>query len=237
MQKGARQVEKCVMSRQLAANCMLIRRPWPDLPCPIGGNGRPDWGLAVPMALVAVMMLGWLRGTPIVPAEALASKMPVSTAVAAVSRDGLPVSSPEGKQSPAKLPGSSDGPQAIPAYPVQAPAEIRSDHDSARAQAIVKRTENFLADKNSRGYTLQLASLPSMEPLSGYIELIEKHVDSSTIFAHDRTYNGKSSVAVYVGQYASEQEARRALHQLPEALKNNQPIVRTWARIRQEPKP
>jgi len=62
-------------------------------------------------------------------------------------------------------------------------------------------------------------------------------VHSSTIYAHDRTYNGKSSVAVYVGQYASEQEARRALQQLPEALRNNQPIVRTWARIRQEPKP
>jgi len=27
------------------------------------------------------------------------------------------------------------------------------------------------------------------------------------------------------------------LQQLPEALRNNQPIVRTWARIRQEPKP
>ena len=235
--EGARQVER----RHVKAACGELHAD----PASVGRFALPDWrlwatglGLAVPMALVAVLMLGWLRGTPIVPADALTSKMPVSSAVAAVSRDGLPASPPPGEMTPAKLAiGSSDGPHSIPAYPVQAPVELRSDHDPVRVQAVIKRTENFLADKNSRGYTLQLASLPSMEPLSGYIELIEKHVDSSTIFAHDRTYNGKSSVAVYVGQYASEQEARRALHQLPEALKNNQPIVRTWARIRQEPKP
>jgi len=234
--EGARQVER----RHVKAACGELHTD----PASVARSALHDWrqwatglGLAVPMTLMVVLTLGWLRGTPIVPADALASKMPVSAAVAAVSRDGLSAGSPQDKQPPAKLPGFSDGLQAIPAYPVQAPAELRSDRDSAGVQAVIKRTENFLADKNSRGYTLQLASLPSMEPLSGYIELIEKHVHSSTIYAHDRTYNGKSSVAVYVGQYASEQEARRALQQLPEALRNNQPIVRTWARIRQEPKP
>jgi hypothetical protein len=74
--EGARQVEK----RHVKAACGELHAD----PASVASaglhdwrHGQPDSGLAVPIALVAVLMLGWLRGTPIVPAEALASKMPV----------------------------------------------------------------------------------------------------------------------------------------------------------------
>lgn len=235
--EGARQVEK----RHVKAACGELHAD-PDSPARFA---LPDWrlwatgfGLAVPIALVAVLALGWLRGSPIVPAEALASRMPVAEAAAAVSRDGASQSISRAEVASAK-PGSGAGidKRTLPSYPVQAPVELRSDKESGHVQAVIKRTEDLLADKKTRGYTLQLASLPSMEPLPAYLEVIEAHIDPSVVFAHDRTYNGKSSVAVYAGQYASEQEARKALQQLPETLKINQPIVRTWARIRQEPRP
>lgn len=236
--EGARQVEK----RHVKAACGELHA---DPVAPGAGFAFPDWrtwaagfGLAVPLTLIGVLALGWLRGTPIVPANALAAKMPVAEAAAAVSKDNPSAIARRAEIELAKAePKTSDARQAMPSYPVQAPSELRSDHAPGRVQAVVKRTEDLLADKKTRGYTLQLASLPSMEPLSDYLALIERHVDASAVFAHDRTYKGKSSVAVYVGQYPSEQEARKALQQLPEDLKNNQPIVRTWARIRQEPKP
>jgi septal ring-binding cell division protein DamX len=108
---------------------------------------------------------------------------------------------------------------------------------AGRIGVVVKRTEDLLSDRKWKGFTLQLASLPSMDHLPAYLDLLGKHADPATIYAHDRRYNGKNSVAVYLGQFTSEQQARNALHELPEALKINQPIVRTWSAIRQEPKP
>jgi MSHA biogenesis protein MshM len=235
--EGARQVEK----RHVKTACAELHAD-PGSGARAGLHGYQLWatgfGLAVPIALVAVLVLSWLRGTPILPAATLASKMPVPEAVAAVSKESATTVARPAENIPGKsVDGSLGGHQSPPSYPVQAPVELRSDYDPARVQAVVKRTEDLLADRRARGYTLQLASLPSMEPMPGYLAFIDKHVDSSTVFAHHRTYNGKNSVAVYLGQYASEQEARKALQQLPPALKNNQPIVRTWARIRQEPTP
>jgi MSHA biogenesis protein MshM len=235
--EGAQQVEK----RHVKTACT-------ELHADPGSASRitlPDWriwatglGLAVPLALIVVLALGWFRGMPAAPAEALASRMPVAEAVAAGPRDGQQATARPAEIVMAKAEsGARDGRQYVPTYPVQAPVELRADFDPGRIQAVVKRTEDLLADKKARGYTLQLASLPSMEPMSGYLAFIERHVDSSVVFAHHRTYRGKNSVAVYFGQYSTEFEARKALQELPEALKNNQPIVRTWARIRQEPKP
>lgn len=235
--EGARQVEK----RHVKAACGELHAD----PASANKFALPDWrtwatglGLAVPIALIVVLGLGWLRGTPVVPADALASRMPVAEAAAAVSRGSQPPPAQGAESVLAKTESNSSvGLQALPSYPVQAPPELRADIDPNRVKTVLKHTEDLLGDKMARGYTLQLASLPSMEPLAGYLAAIEKYIDPATVFAHERTYRGKNSVAVYVGQYASEQEARKALLNLPESLKNNQPIVRTWARIRQEPRP
>ena len=198
--------------------------------------------LAVPIALLAVWVLGWYRGSASAQPTAVAAKgaMVADAAIADPARP-LPVAKELAK---VVIPGA----MAVVAHAPAAPAARTSPAhapekddvgklDNRRVNAVVKRTEEFLSDQKWRGFTLQLASLPSMESLPGYVDAIKGYVDSSSIYAHGRTYNGKSVVAVYLGQYPTEQAARDALRALPEPVKINQPIVRTWARIRQEPKP
>ena len=108
---------------------------------------------------------------------------------------------------------------------------------AGRVGMVLKRTEDMLSESKWNGYTLQLASLPSMDHLPGYLDVLGKYVDPATIYAHERKYKGRNSVAVYMGQYKLEHQVRQALHELPDTLKVNQPTVRTWAGIRQEPKP
>lgn len=187
--------------------------------------------LAVPMSLAAVAMLGWYRNSP-PPLAAHAANRPV---VADAVRE--PVADLElPRAAVARTTPAPDTAGTRP--PVPAPDKAASGKlEAGRIGSLVKRTEELLGDPNSRGFTLQLASLSSMANLPGYVNGIEPFVDSSTIYAHNRNYSGKSVVAVYLGQYPNEQEARDALRKLPEPVKANQPVIRTWAAIRQEPNP
>ncbi|MBI5108730.1 MAG: AAA family ATPase [Rhodocyclales bacterium] len=233
--EGARQVEK----RHVQSACSELH---PDAP------GRMKWALpgwktwaagtalALPITAFAVGVLGWYRDAPPVAQSREAAMAPAVAPPSAAD----PV--PSGVQRPelllAKASRVSPDAASPPApYLASAPRELQPMAAGARVGMVVKRTEDLLNDPKWKGFTLQLASLPSMEHLPGYLDVLGRHLDPATIYAHDRKYKGKNSVAVYLGQYPSEQQARQALTDLPETLKVNQPIVRTWAGIRQEPKP
>jgi len=228
--EGVRQVDK----RHVKAACSELHAD----PDPVSRLALPGWrvwatgfGLAVPMAVVAVLVLGWFRNPPLAQAHAVAV-----TRTAAEPLDkpaALAEAAPPPKAAEEKLVANVAAPQATqPATP-----KTLSPGEAFGVAEVVRRTEERLADPAARGYTLQLASLPSMDHLAGYIDQIARHVDPALIYAHDRKYGGKTSAAVYVGSYATDQEARKALQALPQDLKLNQPILRTWAAIRQEPKP
>ncbi len=192
--------------------------------------------LAVPMSLAAVAMLGWYRSSPPPLAAHAANKAVVADAVREPSVDLEPPRVAVARAMPAPVAAGTRPP--VPAATIQAPVKAASGKPEAgRIGTLVQRTEELMGDPNSRGFTLQLASLSSMANLPGYVSGIEPFVDSSTIYAHSRNYSGKSVVAVYLGQYPTEQEARDALRKLPEPVKANQPVIRTWAGIRQEPNP
>jgi type II secretory pathway predicted ATPase ExeA len=224
--EGARQVEK----RHVQSACSELH---PDAP------GRmklilPGWktwaagmALALPITAFAVGVLGWYRDAP--HAAPVAAARPAEDSAQSARR-------PDVVLAKAAI-AAPDLPTTPLSYPVTAPREPQSMSGAGRVGVVVKRTEDLLSDPKWKGFTLQLASLPSMDHLPAYLDVLGKHADPATIYAHDRRYKGKNSVAVYVGQFTSEQQARIALSELPEALKINQPIVRTWAAIRQEPKP
>lgn len=206
--------------------------------------------LAVPMALIAVWMLGGFHSKQPLPvaqnvtsgvviAEAsAAAPTPDKNAVKIAAAEVVPVAPvvPVASIASTPAPAVIDSPVVTP--PAKTPEVVTPEKiDSDWIKKLVKRTEESLSDKTLQGFTLQLASLPSMDSLRGYVRNASKYADISTIHAHNRVYYGKSKVAVYLGQYATEQEARDALHTLPEPLKVNQPFVRTWAGIRQEQKP
>lgn len=191
--------------------------------------------LAIPMAISAVWMLDWYRtNTPaaLEPVAAKGARIADTVSVPVADKEPkIPIATamPVGASispKPARLSSSAQEPEK----------EAMGKADGGRISSLVKRTEELLSDQKLRGFTLQLASLSSMNNLPEYVGAIERYVDFSTIYAHNRTYHGKSVVAVYLGQYPSEQEARDALRNLPEPVRTNQPIIRTWNRIRQEPK-
>lgn len=106
-----------------------------------------------------------------------------------------------------------------------------------RARAAFERTTAKMSEPSLQGYTLQLAALPNESGLTDYIAAIERSVESPLIYAQNRKYKGRNFVAVYLGHYENEREARAALNKLPKPLKADQPIIRTWPGIRQEIKP
>lgn len=211
-----------------------------------------SFALAVPIAMIAVWLLGGFHANPSTQAEPMAAR---SGMIADASAASMAERNAVKKIAVApEVPAVSTVPAAVAtAAPVDASVAALSlavassekapetavpgKIDFDQLKALVKRTEDSLSDKTLGGFTLQLASLPSMHSLLGYVRNTSKYADVSSIFAHSRIYNGKSRVAVYLGEYSTDQEARDALHKLPEPLKANQPIVRTWDGIRQEPKP
>lgn len=190
--------------------------------------------LAIPITAFAVGMIGWYRTAPHLATEAPLLHQPVAATTQPSAQESSTAMPDRVGQQPIQT--AIQGQVALVTAPMaRAFAPPDADHD--RIAIVVKRTEQALADNAWRGYTVQLASLPSRDQLAGYLETVAKHADLSSIYAHDRTYKGRNSVAVYVGRYATEQEARAVVARLPEPLKVNQPLVRTWAGIRQEPKP
>lgn len=195
--------------------------------------------LAVPMAGSAVWALGWHRTTVPAQLEPVAARgapvVETTPAPVAVKAPAI-ISSAEAMPVAASMIAQPADP--APAATVSEPEKAGTARfDNRRIGALIKRTEEFLGDQQSRGFTLQLASLASTGNVADYLGEVAQLVDASQIYAHHRIYNGKSVVAVYLGQYSTEQEARDALRKLPEPLKMNQPVLRTWARIRQEPRP
>lgn len=202
-------------------------------------NLATSLALAVPMAALAVLVLGWYRTTAPLPPEPVAAKSVriAETALVPVHvADKEPARMADAKTTPIEVSASARPVSPPSRAPVQV-GETVGKSDGRRINAVVQRTEELLSDQKLRGFTLQLASLSSMDSLPGYVSTIEGYVEPSKIYAHTRTYNGKHVVAVYLGQYPTEQEARDVLRKLPEPLSANQPIIRTWTRIRQEPKP
>ena len=211
--------------------------------------GLPKWrtllssfALAVPMAFLAVWILGkYQAGSTIQPkrVDANATLSAPTNQVAVNDRATEPLSIPI----PAVTVASAKPATPLPSQHQSEPVAARSVPDAhgnknlSQTSEIVRRTEELLNDKGLRGFTLQLASLPSMASLAEYVGVASQHFDTSIVYDHNRTYNGKNLVAVYLGQYPTEQAARDALRDLPEPLNVNQPVIRTWVAIRQEPKP
>ena len=104
----------------------------------------------------------------------------------------------------------------------------------ADIEAYLTRTHLALKPPGLKGYALQLAAIPPVLSALDYLKLAGRHLDPALVYAQLSTYNGRNFVAVYYGKYDTPDQARTALAALPEVLKTNKPIVRTWAKIKME---
>lgn len=199
------------------------------------------WRQVLPLSLgLAAVMTGtalWLlkpvpgAGTAVASAPATVTK-PVTVAISpqVSTNSTLPVQATSTTLAPAA--------PLVPAVPQPAAAATASPPNPVdKAKSAYWRTSAKMAQSELRGFTLQISSLPGESGLMQYIKSIERHIDLSKVFAHNRTYGGKTYVAIYLGDYATESEARSALNHLPKPLKADQPIIRTWTAIAKESKP
>ncbi len=91
------------------------------------------------------------------------------------------------------------------------------------------RTHIALMLPDLKGSTLQLAAIPRMFSALDYFKFVGQHLDPAQLYAHLTTYSGRNFVSVYFGNYDTRDQALAAL---PDVLKVNKPIVRTWAQIK-----
>ena len=193
------------------------------------------WGVAsVALAGVMAAVAVWLierHPSPEVQPNAVRQVQPTSPAppAAAVPNTAATVAA-------AGVPASAPAPSSV--QPLVAPtAAVSSPHAEpfdAELQSYLLRTQALLEQGSAARYTLQIAAIPRDVSAQGYLTFAAKHVDSSALYAQYSTYNGRNFVSVYYGSYATMGQATAALAGLPEALRYNKPIVRTWARIKQD---
>ena len=89
------------------------------------------------------------------------------------------------------------------------------------------------------GFTVQLLALraPREDQLAARLMEYQATLGAQqTILVNNRAYNGVLHHAVYVGQFASRDAAIGYILSLPEALRQQKPMVRSFARILEEPK-
>jgi septal ring-binding cell division protein DamX len=104
----------------------------------------------------------------------------------------------------------------------------------AELQLYLLRTQTLLKTTDLTRYTLQIAAISEDASAASYLRFASQHVNLGLVYAKLSTYNGRNFVSVYYGSYGTLAEATAALAGLPDALKFNKPIVRTWARIKQD---
>ncbi len=212
-------------------------------------------GISLPLALILVGAILWLSGwsppgfslldgrfsNTAVLAPVTASATPVASMVPALTAPAIEVA--DKSQEVVQAQSSS-----VPGAVAGAPAVLVSQADSQEGylrrpmadggmREVFDRTNELLANPGANGFTLQIATLKASEDLSDYFRIVSRSVDSKLLFAHNVEAKGGRHVAFYIGQYATREAAQVALEHLPAPLKANQPLMRTWAKIRQEAVP
>lgn len=135
---------------------------------------------------------------------------------------------------PAPFAQDSSKTQAMPTMPV--PIE------ATKMAEVFARTDTLLKNPNLSGFTLQLFTLPAEDDLQYYFERLLRFITIEQLYARYGTDAGGRYVAIYMGRYVTREDALTALEGLPPLLqadlkakvKAHSPLIRPWAKIRQE---
>lgn len=155
-----------------------------------------------------------------VPAAAAGPATPASTQAADRGLSELAVSE-------ASAPGSDPAPAPTPAS-----GEPLADR--------MARTEAFIAARAGRGFTIQVLALPApqLAELAQILQRFERLAGAGQpLLVNDRLYGGQPFHAVYLGVFETREQAQSALEALPAGLKEHRPMIRSFARLAQEPRP
>jgi len=128
----------------------------------------------------------------------------------------------------AALPASVPAPRDIAAPP--APSGVAEDPLEAR----LKATLSWLESQPPETYSIQVMGSNDAQQLRSYLMQNNGPTGMDQIFVYRTLANGKPSMTVLYGSYASRKEATAALAQLPPQLKQGQPYLRSVQGVRAE---
>lgn len=183
----------------------------------VGGS----FALAVLMSAGAIGLLGWWRSAPSAVATVVSEPGRVMTAVVAVAAAPAKVATPVTAVSPVAAPVT--------------PAPVTTS--DLRLDALLARTQTWLQQADLGGYTIQLAALDSSTSPDRDLGLATTQMEPGQLFARYSVYQGRTYLSLYSGRFESFRAAALAMNELPAVFKSNRPMVRSWARIKQEQTP
>ncbi len=198
--------------------------------------GAVAWRLVQKSAATATATLAPTTLT-VAAASATTSAMPSLTAT--VSSPAVVAPAPPNHPQPVAptTPKTSGAFAALPATGISAPSLAAPEPGAAWIAALapsLARTQALVQSSDLAGYTLQIAALPREATAATYVQRLAQQIDPALIYTQLSHYNGRDYVAVFVGHYANAAQAQAALADLPVAFKSNNPIPRTWIKIRQD---
>ncbi|MEO8156963.1 MAG: AAA family ATPase [Betaproteobacteria bacterium] len=121
-------------------------------------------------------------------------------------------------------------PPANPAAEQAATLNLSADLLEQRLLA----TDYWLGEQNAGFYSIQLAGTDDPELLRQYFKTIAKYLEIEKVYVYRTVANGRPSLTVLYGTFASRDDVRRKLQSLPDELKINRPYYRTIQGIRSE---
>lgn len=194
---------------------------------------RLKWGvasvvLAIALAALVVWFIEHRRAPSGTESEVAKATDLVAPAPQAPSPKPTTSAFTQATEPPPVAPANAATPSAAP--PKTALAAPPADE----LQSYLLRTQALFKRSDAGRYTLQIAAIPREVNALGYFHFVRQHIDPALLYAQYSTYNGRNFVAVFYGSYATMGQATAALAGLPEVLRYNKPIVRTWARIKQD---
>ena len=189
-------------------------------------------GLSFAMATVisvgVISLLGWWRSVPAAVAT-VASEPRIMAGVAAMAPATAPAT--VAARAPVAPPVTTVSPVAARVVPAPvAAADLRLD-------ALLARTQTWLLQPDLGGYTIQLAALDSSTSPDRDLGLATTQIDPEQLFARYSVYQGRTYLSLYTGRFESFRAAVLAMNALPAVFKSNRPMVRSWAKIKQEQTP
>lgn len=217
-----------------------VRRACRDAGLVLPSSWRPGWRAAgIAAAVLAAFAIGHLTAGK---SSAPSAESALDRAAAAAAPDAggtlAPApAAPEQAASAVPAPPEAAPPPAAPAAAAPAPASMAAETVApAESDLLQQSAERFGRWLSSDGnaYTLQVATLAARDrnTLLRQLRALSVELGATPPMAALRGNEGALSLVVYAGDHADAGAALASSSQLPAAIRNNLPIVRSRATLR-----
>lgn len=215
------------------------------------GATPPRWRMAAAATLAAIALGGGAfalglqlgRGQPAPAMIAPAAAVPDPSPSAAGPATNADAAAATADAAPADDPAASPDDTPVPAAPAPTTTGETGRHAGGGGAASpagddrLARAERAFAQWLTRtddGFTLQIAALRRPDESAALQELsrIAAALPDMELRVQRRESDGVPIVVFYAGEFTSAAAARQAAAQLPDSLRNNQPIIRSLGVVR-----